>query len=232
MTNRLIVVLLTLTVGIQGLILYRQKQTPPPPPTRTAVESIANRALEISVKDAPRLGSSKARVAIVEFADFQCPFCRRHATTVFPLLKEKFIDTGVAAYYYVHLPLNDIHPHAADAARAATCAGDQGQFWEVHDLLFAITDASSLAPDAIRKLAASLPIDLTVYDTCLGSSADRIAADVAQATRLDIKATPAFLLGTDSGNGTVELLTRINGAQAAEVFEKALGELRSAAPSE
>ena len=227
MANRLVVVLLTLTVGIQMLILYRQQETVQPPPARSAVEAIADRGLVLSVKDAPRLGRRDARVAIIEFADFECPFCRRHAERVLPLLRKRFVDLGSAAYYYIHLPLINIHPHAADAARAAACAGDQGRFWELHDQLFAVTEPTSLRPDFLRTLAASLQLDLKAFDSCVSNAAERIASDVAQANRLGINATPAFVIGTLTANDTVALSTRINGARSVEVFEKAILELQS-----
>jgi protein-disulfide isomerase len=223
--NRLVVGLLVLTVVVQMLILYRQQNAPPQLPTRSAVEAIADRSLKVSVDRAPKLGKSGAKVALIEFADFECPFCRKHASTVLPLLKEKFIETGVAAYYYVHLPLT-IHRHATDAAKAAECANDQGRFWEMHDLLFKISEPTSLVPEEIRKLAASLQIDLKTFDACLGTVAERIESDVVQANQLGIRATPAFILGTVADDGTIALSTRINGAQPLEVFVKAIEALQ------
>jgi len=163
-------------------------------------------------------------VAIVEFADFECPFCRRHANSVLPSLKKKFIDTGRVAYHYFHLPLK-MHPHAAHAANAAECARAQGRFWEMHDLLFAGTEPTSLAPDAVRKLAASVPLDLAAFDACLDSVADRIAEDVSQASRLKTESTPVFFVGTVLDGGMVSLSTRINGAQPLEVFVEVLEKL-------
>jgi protein-disulfide isomerase len=203
------------------LILYCQQQAAPQGPALSAVEAISDRSLKVSVDHAPKLGKSGAKVALIEFADFECPFCRNHASTVFPLLKERFIETGVAAYYYVHLPLTS-HRHAIDAAKAAECASGQGRFWEMHDLLFKVSEPTSLVPEEIRKLAASLQIDLGAFDACLGTVAERIDSDIAQANRLGIKGTPTFMLGTIAQNGTVALSTRINGARPLEVFVKAI----------
>ena len=196
MANRVIVSLLVLTVGVQMLIFYRQQSAPTLPalPTKKAVEEIENGRFTLSVRNAPRLGNDDARVAIVEFADFECPFCRRHANSVLPSLKDRFIDTGRVAYHYFHLPL-EIHPHAVDAANAAECANAQGRFWEMHDLLFAGTEPTSLAADAVRKLAASLPLDVAAFDACRDAVAARIAEDVSQASRLQVQSTPVFFLG-------------------------------------
>jgi protein-disulfide isomerase len=215
------------TVGIQMLIRDRQQTAAPAQvPARLAVEAIADRGLTLSIQEAPRLGSHEARIALIEFGDFECPFCRKHANTVLPHLKEKFIDPGIASYYYLHLPLSNLHPHATDAARAAQCVTSQGRFWDLHDLLFA-SEPTSLQPEPLRKLVASLRIDLEAFDTCVGGATERIASDLAQANRLGINATPAFVLGTISGDGTAALSTRINGARPFEVFAKAIEELRA-----
>lgn len=226
MANRLIIGLLVLTVSVQMLILYRQQKAPtlPAPTTKRAVEEIENSPVTLLVRNAPRLGNNNARVAIVEFADFECPFCRRHANSVLPSLKKRFIDTGRVVYHFFHLPLK-MHPHAVDAANAAECAGAQGRFWEMHDLLFAGTEATSLAPDAVRKLAASLPLDVAAYDGCLDLVAGRIAEDISQASRLKAESTPVFFLGKVVDTGMVALSTRINGAQPLEVFVEAIEKL-------
>lgn len=225
MVNRAVVGLLVLTAAVQILILYRQLHSAPvAPPAVKAVEPIAERGLKVSVQGAPRLGALSARVAIAEFADFECPFCRRHASTVFPLLKKQFIDTGVVAYYYFHFPLKS-HPHAADAAKAAECARTQGHFWEMHDLLVGGIDPASLTPKAIRKQASSLAIDFGAFDRCIATEPAQIAEDVQQAAKLDIASTPIFMLGTLEDGNAIRLSTRINGAQPLDVFAKAIDEL-------
>ncbi len=80
----------------------------------------------------PSLGEKNAKVAIVEFADFECPFCRRYFTDTFPQIKKNYIDTGKVIYYYRHFPL-DFHPLAKPFAQASECANEQNKFWEMHD---------------------------------------------------------------------------------------------------
>jgi protein-disulfide isomerase len=215
-----------LTVGVQVLILYRQQNSARAVtlPAINAVESIAARELTVSVRNAPRLGTADARVAIVEFGDFECPFCRRHANGVLPSLKKRFIDTGVAAYYYLHLPLK-MHPNAIGAANAAECARTQGRFWEMHDLLFAGAEPASLTSDSLRSRASSLAIDLGAFDMCMSSVADRTADDVEQANRLGVISTPIFMLGTVADSTDIAVSTQINGAQPLEVFAKAIDAL-------
>ena len=84
----------------------------------------------------PPLGSASAKVTLIEFSDYECPFCERHYTQVESQLKKEYIDTGKVKFYYRDFPLSQIHPGAQKAAEATRCAGDQGKYWEYHDLVF------------------------------------------------------------------------------------------------
>lgn len=86
--------------------------------------------------DDPTLGSDNAPVTMVEFSDFECPFCKQYHTATFAQLKTKYIDSGKVRYIYKDFPLTNIHPHAQRAAEAAACVGFQGKFWEYADTLF------------------------------------------------------------------------------------------------
>lgn len=86
--------------------------------------------------DLPPLGSTSAKVTLIEFSDYQCPFCARHFTQTEGQLKKEYIDTGKVKFYYRDFPLSQIHPGAQKAAEAARCAGDQNKYWEYHDLVF------------------------------------------------------------------------------------------------
>lgn len=86
--------------------------------------------------DLPPLGQTSAKVTLVEFSDYQCPFCARHFSQTEPQLIKEYIDTGKVKFYYRDFPLSQIHPGAQKAAEAARCAGDQGKYWEYHDLVF------------------------------------------------------------------------------------------------
>lgn len=86
--------------------------------------------------DLPVLGNTSAKVTLVEFSDYQCPFCGRHFTQTEPQLKKEYIDTGKVRFYYRDFPLSQIHLGAEKGAEAARCAGDQGKYWEYHDIVF------------------------------------------------------------------------------------------------
>lgn len=90
----------------------------------------------VGAGDLPLLGSTNARVTLIEFSDYECPFCGRHYTQTEGQLKKEYIDTGKVKFYYRDFPLSSIHPGAQKAAEAARCAGGLGKYWEYHDLIF------------------------------------------------------------------------------------------------
>ncbi len=138
----------------------------------------------------PELGPKDAPVTIVEFMDFQCPFCRRAAPTI-KQVREKYGDQ--VRLVYMDFPLN-IHEHALDAALAARCAAEQGKFWPYHDQLFA--DQSKLAPADLKQDAKKLGLEPARFDACLdtGKYRSAVEADLKQGTGLGIDGTPAFFI--------------------------------------
>ncbi|MEX2090869.1 MAG: thioredoxin domain-containing protein, partial [Candidatus Paceibacterota bacterium] len=94
-----------------------------------------NTIVEVSIDDDPMLGNPKAKVTLVEFSDFQCPFCRSFWAGAYQQIKTEYIDTGKIRFVYRDFPLS-FHPGAAPAAQGAECADDQGKFWEMHDKIF------------------------------------------------------------------------------------------------
>ena len=151
------------------------------------------------IGDSPQRGPGDAWVTVVEFSDFECPFCRG----------EQPILTDIEAIYgadlrvvFKHFPLTSLHPHAQAAAIAAECAGEQGKFWEMHDLLFttALDDATLLAD------AQQVPgLDVTDWQACIAApeTANRVAADVALGTSIGIDATPTFVVNGEPVIGAV-----------------------------
>jgi protein-disulfide isomerase len=148
----------------------------------------------------PQRGPTAAPVTIVEFSDFQCPFCGRFT----PVLKQI-----LAAYptqvrmVYRYFPLAAIHPDAQNAAEAAVCANDQGKFWEMHDTLFA--EQGSLEVEALKEKAHRLGLDAKQFDDCLagGKAREAVATDVAAGEQLGIGSTPATFVDGRFVNGAV-----------------------------
>ena len=153
-----------------------------------------------------------ASIAIVEFSDFQCPFCSRHALETLPSIKEKLVRAGKARYIALHYPIEAIHPQAVGAAVAAECAGQKGQFWEMHEKLFGVGKA--LFKEDLVRYAQELNLSGSDFTTCMeGAETQQIVkADRVEAARLGVKGTPVFFVGTVRADGTIELLRRINGA--------------------
>ena len=183
-------------------------------------------SVEILIADADVQGAPTATLAIVEFSDFQCPFCGRHAREVYPPLIAEFVDSGRVKYVFRHLPLDAIHPNAAKAAQASECAKDQGKFWEMRAQLFANQQALDAA--ALVRYAQAIGLDPAKFQSCQnGAVPARIREDVNEAMLLGVEATPTFFIGQVQPNSTVKLLKKIPGAQPHAVFRAALQGLLS-----
>jgi len=169
-------------------------------------------APRITVKSAghPELGGKDAPVTIVEFSDFQCPFCSRAEPTL-KQVHEKYGDK--VRLVYLDFPLG-IHDHAIDAASAGRCAGEQGKFWELHDTMFA--DQSKLAAADLKADAKKLGLDTAKFNDCLdkGKYKSAIEADMEQGRSLGVDGTPAFFI-----NGRP-----LTGAQPFDKFQSTIDE--------
>lgn len=165
-------------------------------------------------------GNTDAEVVVVEFSDFQCPYCRRHATETQPILDEEFVDTGDVLWVYKHFPLN-IHPQAPAAGVAAECAAEQGQFWEMFELLFAETEtwAQTDPNPGLMEVAAQLDgLDQDAFAACLEdpAMADRVTSDMIDGAPVVLRGTPTFVV-LYGGQGTI-----IPGALPADQFRQIL----------
>lgn len=184
----------------------------------------AAQPVEIPVGSAPAKGSPDAPITIVEYSDYQCPFCLRHFQQTMPQL-QPYIDAGQVRYVFKDYPLSNIHPQAQKAHEAARCArelgGDEG-YWTMHDLLFATQEewASANVPahvEVLKGLATAAGLPQNEFDECVDSGryADAVNSDVNEGRRLGINGTPTFFI---NGN-------RLVGAQPFEVFLQAITEL-------
>lgn len=175
-------------------------------------------------------GESTAKLVVLEYADFECRFCRHFEQSTWPKLRDTYISTGQMRYYFRDMPL-PIHSLAMPAARTAHCAADQGQFWPMHDSLFA--GGLLASSDDIHERAVKLGLDVPKLDACLASN--RFVADIQrstqQATDMGIRGTPTFLIGiAGPGPDEVTIKRTIVGAEDFDAFKSALDPLL--APSE
>ncbi|MBU0702426.1 MAG: thioredoxin domain-containing protein [Chloroflexi bacterium] len=183
--------------------------TPAAGPTPVAI-ALANGALT--------LGNPDASVTIVEFSDYQCSFCARHLQETWPQLKAEFVDTGRVRYIFKDFPIINTHPQAVKAHQAARCAGEQEEYWAMHDRIFVGQSewASRSDHTAIFKgYAAELGLETAAFYTCLDSDrwASEINADLAEGAGLGVSGTPTFFI-----NGYP-----LVGAQPYETFQYAIG---------
>jgi protein-disulfide isomerase len=185
-------------------------------------------------------GEATAPVAIIEYADIECPFCRHFEHDIYPRVFDDYIKAGKARLYYRDMPL-PIHEHAVPAARAVHCAGEQGKFWEMHDSLFVDKIAipgpngrsSGLTASDIDGSAAKLGLDTAKLDACMASPrfADVIKRSTEEAAKMNIEGTPTFVIGTAGPNGNVVSVKKtIVGAQPFGAFKAVIDPLLAPAP--
>jgi len=144
-------------------------------------------------------GPTSAPITVYEMADFQCPACRYFALTVLPAVEQEYIKTGKVRWIFINYPLVSIHKNTIPAAEIAMCAGRQGKFWPMHDLLYHHQDdwAQLDAPlPYLLGLGDSLHLSKSTLSTCVESHATRAAidADAASSTRAGAHATPTFYI--------------------------------------
>jgi len=170
---------------------------------------------------APSEGVDTAPVVIVEFSDFQCPYCSQFSSSILPTLRRDYLAKGTAQLYFRHLPLTALHPHARGAAISADCAHQQGRFWPAHDLIF--SDPAMLASASQAALATGAGLEPHAFQECLGRSThEQIDQDAALADRLKVTGTPTFMIGWRVPNNSVKVVEVLRGAQPLSKFEAAI----------
>jgi protein-disulfide isomerase len=180
-----------------------------------------------SLADAPMLGRADAPVTIVEFSDYQCPFCQRFFATTLPALKKDYIDSGKVRYVFRDFPLDELHPNARKAAEAAHCAGEQGKYWAMHNVLF--RNSRALAPAQLTRHAGTIGVDEAKFARCLSSGrhAARVERGVTDGAAAGVRGTPGFVIGKTEAGGQVEG-TAIRGAQPVEAFRRVIDQILAA----
>jgi len=179
---------------------------PTPTPTPAAVN------VQLSDDDNYIKGDKNSKAFIIEYSDFECPFCSRAHDDALSQIKSDYDDKDVAIIYR-HFPLS-FHPQAQKAGEAAECAGDQGKFIEMHDMLFESGVQGGV--DSFKGYAADIGLDTGKFDKCLdsGETASRVSADFQQGQKDGVRGTPGFLVGNaDSGYSS------ISGAQPFTAFK-------------
>ena len=198
---------------LQGVLGGRQAGPPPP---------VVPESIELSVADSYAKGGPGPRLVLVEFSDFQCPFCARHAKVTLPQIEREYVNTGKILYVMRNLPLEQLHPDAVRAAVAAECAGDQGKYWQMHEKLF--SNQQALGAADLARYAQEAGAEPAKFKQCMDADTygAKVRKDLAEAQAAGITGTPTFFLGFTEGGGKVKVVRRIQGAQPFPVFKAAI----------
>lgn len=178
----------------------------------------------LNVDGYPSKGEPGARLTLVEYSDYQCPFCGRHIRDTFPQIERDYIKTGKIKYVFKDLPLVSIHPQALKAAEGAACAAEQGKYWEMHEQLF--NNQRALGSSELSLHAQAVGINVLSFQQCLfsGKHAGRINQSMAEAQDSGISGTPTIVLGLSSPEDAskVKVITVISGARPYSDFKAAI----------
>jgi len=195
--------------------------------SETSANPPSNGLVQISLDDDPLLGDINAPITIVEFGDFQCPFCKRFHQQTLPELKSNYIDKGIINLVWKDFPIESIHQNAIASSLAGECADDQGSFWELHDRIFEEQGIwqglpTNIAINDFKRYAIELGMDQTKFNDCLDSQKylQEVLDDFRYGAKSGVSGTPAFFIGNEKTGFVL-----ISGAQPYSVFESVIESL-------
>lgn len=180
----------------------------------------------IALDNEPTRGNAAAKVTLVEVSDYHCPFCKRQTLQTMPKVMAEYVNTGKVKYVFVDYPIAQLHPDAFKSHEAAACAGDQGKYWQMHDLLF----TNSVARDASQLSANAnmVGVDMKQFEACLnGGNGSPHAAAIRQSIErmqgLGVAGTPLVLIGMTPAPGSpMKIVSYVYGAKPFPEFKSAL----------
>jgi protein-disulfide isomerase len=181
----------------------------------------------LNIEDHSFRGDKKAKVMLIEFADYQCPYCADYFRETEPQIVHDYIKTGKVKYIFWDFPLKS-HKEAFKAAEATRCAHDQGKYWEMHDRLFA--NQYSLGPRDLPQHAQAIGLNLQSFQSCLDNEthAAGIRNNMDEARKVGVKVTPSFFLGVvEPNNREVKVQIKLIGAEPYKSFKEAIDALLS-----
>jgi len=209
---------------LKAIISEIEIKTTPIQKTQIPTQPTAPQIFQVSLDDDPVKGNPNAPVTVVEYSDFQCPFCSRFFQETLPLIQENYIDTGKIKFVYKDLPLDSLHPNARAAHIAAECADEQGKFWEYHDALFEKQPqwgnlATSELQNTFTEFATDMGLQAASFESCMQSPniADEVNKDILEAASFGATGTPTFFIGNEN-DGFIKII----GAQPFVVFQSVI----------
>lgn len=207
---------------ISGTILYSNGLLGGSSDKQAVIGDAGGGTIEVSADDDPFIGPEDAKVEIIEFSDFQCPFCRSFWSNTLSQIKSQYIDAGKSVkFVYRDFPLS-FHPMAQKYAEAAECGEDQGKFWEMHDKIFQEQEKlgtgtiTTFTIDDVKRWAGQLGLNQSQFNQCLdsGKYSSEVQADFNDGSKAQVSGTPTFFI-----NGQ-----RLVGAQPFESFKAIIDE--------
>jgi len=177
----------------------------------------------IVITDEPTRGNASAKITVVEVSDFHCPFCRRQTLQTVPSLMTDYVNSGKVKYVFVDYPIAQLHPDAFRSHEAASCAGDQGKYWQMHDSLF--TNAPVRDAAQLTAQARTIGLDEAKFGSCLsgGVHAASIRNSIARMQQLGVGGTPLTLIGlTPAPGAQMKVVASIYGARPYADFKDAI----------
>ena len=193
---------------------------------RFGAPTIEGSAFDIGT--APANGQPTAPVTIVEISDYHCPFCRRHVQQTQPQIYSEYVSTGKVRHVFIHYPIDQLHPDAFRSHEAASCAAEQGKFWDLHVKLF---EKPVKTNDELKQVAQGAGLDAAAFGTCLdsGKYADAVRQSVARIQQMGISGTPMFLIGkTPAAGQPMTVVSTVQGAHPYAAFKSAFDAILSA----
>jgi len=194
-------------------------------PTPSAAKPFEPR--DVSIAGAPVMGDVNAKVTLIEYSDYQCPFCSRHSTQTMPEIIKNYVESGKLKFVMREFPIPNLHARATAASQAALCAGDQGKYWEMHDVLFA--NQRKMSDEDLLGYGASIGLDSAQFSNCIeqGTHSDQVKKDIEQGQELGVSGTPSFVLGlTDPDDPDMVKVSRfVRGARSYADFAREIDDL-------
>ena len=214
--------------------MLQQAMAPHPAPAGTTAARQPQAPVTLNIAGRPSKGNPHAKVTLVEYSDYECPYCGQFASDVYRQIDRDYVKTNKINYIFKNYPIAQLHPSSIKAHKAAVCAGDQGRFWEMHDKLFA--DQRGFSVEKFMADAQMLKLDPIAFRACLESTSheDMIQQDITEARTGGVQGTPVFVLAFTDPNGQAITPARvIVGAQPYSAFTEAIDALlaQAAAPT-
>ncbi len=189
----------SLAMGIGGTLVYQDQQSSNAPQAKVASAEIINLKADLLIKGEPSLGSPNAPITIVEFSDFECPYCQRFHHETLPKLESEYINKGLVRFVHKDLPL-PFHKNSTQAAKVARCSMEQDDYWLTYKALF--TKQNCLNCHGALTIAQTAGLNVESLKECLksGEVASIVNSNVSEAKLHGIRATPTFVIGPSQGD--------------------------------